>query len=205
MSIGILRHHSIAARSRVGFAGYCVDDWHADHVIVEAWLDGRWQRFDPEIEAALPDLAAPLDIGHCEVDSAGFVTAAQVWSAYRSGDLDPLTYGVSPALPLFAGERFIFDEVIYEIAHRFGDELLLWDGWGRIGEPGTPVSDEDAAWIDPIAALLLAADAGDLEAELELLRRYREDGGLHPGPTITRASPWGEELVEVDLLTRSHS
>ncbi len=110
---------------------------------------------------------------------------------------------MSPALPLFAGERFIFDEVIYEIAHRLGDELLLWDGWGRIGEPGVPVSDEDAEWIDPIAALLLAADAGDLEAEGELLHRYRDDDGLHPGPRIMRASPWGEDLVDVDLLTRS--
>ena len=28
----------------------------------------------------------------------------------------------------------MFNEVIYEVAHRFGDELLLWDVWGRSGD-----------------------------------------------------------------------
>ena len=197
--VGALRSHGIPARSRVGYAGYIFDGWHFDHVIVEAWIDERWQRFDPEIAEALPRLPNPLDIGHCDIDSGGFVTAAQVWVAYRHDGLDPSTYGVDPSLPMFAGERFIFDEVIYEVAHRFGDELLLWDGWGRIGEPAEPVSDEDAAWIDGVAALLLAADRGDAVAEQELLAQYRTDDGLRPGPVITQASPYGDPLIEVDL------
>lgn len=200
--VGVLRQHGIAARSRVGFAGYFVDGWHHDHVIVEAWLADRWQRFDPEVEAPTPALASPQDMEWDQLDGTGFVTAAQVWSAYRSGDLDPSTYGVDPDIPLFAGPRFIFDEVIYEVAHRFGDELLLWDGWGRIGEPGSTVSDEDASWLDPVAELLLAADAGDVEAEHRLLARYRHDDGLHPGPTIQQASPYGKPPIMVDLTTR---
>jgi len=200
--VGVLRQHGIPARSRVGFAGYFLDTWHHDHVVVEAWIDGRWQRFDAEIEAPTPALPTPLDMGTAPIGGTGFVTAAQAWSAYRSGDLDVDTYGVDPDLPLFAGPRFVFDEVIYEVAHRFGDELLLWDGWGRIGEPGTPVSDEDAAWIDPIAELLLAADAGDEEAERRLLARYREDDGLHPGPTIQQASPSGKPPITVELAAR---
>lgn len=47
---GALRARWIAARSRVGFAGYFVDGWHHDHVIVEAWLDDRWVRFDSELD-----------------------------------------------------------------------------------------------------------------------------------------------------------
>ena len=89
--------------------------------------------------------------------------------------------------------------MIYEVAHRFGDELLLWDAWGRIGEPGSPVSDEDARWLDDVAALLLAADAGDLDAEHHLLAKYRGDGGLHPGPTVLQASPFGHDPHPVTL------
>lgn len=197
--LGVLRSHGVPARSRVGFAGYFVDGWHHDHVIVEAWLDGRWQRFDSEVEDPLPLLTTPMDIGHCEGTSAGFVTAAQVWLGYRQGEIDPETYGVDPSIPVLRGERFIFDEVIYEVAHRFGDELLLWDSWGRIGEPGEPVSDSDAAWIDKVAKLLLASDEGDNAAELELLNRYRSDDGLRPGPVILQASPYGDPPIEAKL------
>jgi hypothetical protein len=122
-----------------------------------------------------------------------------VWCGYRRGEIDPETYGVDPTMPVFRGERFVFDQVIYEVAHRFGDELLLWDGWGRIGVPGSTVSDADGRWLDDIAGLLLAADDGDEAAEHRLLERYRNDSGLHPGPTIVQASPWGDAPIEVSL------
>jgi hypothetical protein len=197
--IGALRSHGIPARSRVGFAGYFEDGWHHDHVIVEAFIDGRWRRFDSEIDAPRPALPSPMDIEHCNLDSTGFVTAAQVWLGYRRGDIDADTYGVDPNVPVFRGERFTFGEVIYEAAHRFGDELLLWDTWGRMGEPGSPVDESDAQWIDNIARLLLAADEGDESAERRLLQRYQDDDGLHPGTTVMQASPYGDPPIEVPL------
>lgn len=197
--VGVLRSHGIPARSLVGFAGYFADGWHHDHVIVEVHIDGRWQRFDAEIEAPLAGLPTPMDMGHCPTTSRGFVTAAQVWVDYRYGELDLETYGVGPEVPGLRGPRFAFDQVIIEVAHRFGDELLLWDGWGRIGAPEETVSEEDAAWLDPIADLLLAAESGDAHAERALLQRYRADAGLHPGPTIIQASPYGHPPIEVEL------
>lgn len=200
LCVAALRTHGVPARSRIGYAGYFHDGWHADHVVVEAWLDGRWRRFDPEIGEGFAALPTPMDIPTAELGSSGFVTAAQVWVGHRAGAIDADRYGVDPANTLLRGERYVFDEVIYEIAHRFGDELLLWDGWGRIGIPGTPVTEEDAAWIDEIAALLLAADAGDLDAEQRLLERYRNDPGLHPGAEIVQASPYGDPPVTVSLI-----
>ena len=200
--VGVLRSQGIPARSRVGFAGYFLDGWHHDHVIVEAWLGGRWQRFDSEVEAPNPALPSPMDIEPCEAGGTGFVTAAQAWLGYRNGDIDPEIYGVDPSVPLIRGERFVFDEVIYEVAHRFGDELLLWDAWGRIGEPGQPVAEDDAAWIDEVATLLVAADSGDIVAEQKLLDRYRADAGLHPGPVAIQASPYGDPPIEVKLDRR---
>lgn len=200
--VGVLRSHGIPARSRVGYAGYFINGWHHDHVVVEAQLDGRWRRFDSEVDAPRPTVPSPMDMDRGTLDGTGFVTAAEVWNGHRQGDIDATTYGVDPDLPLFSGPRFVFDQVIYEVAHRFGDELLLWDGWGRIGEPGTPVSDEDAAWIDGIADLLIEADRGDEAAEQRLLERYRSDPGLHPGSTIAQGSPFGEPLIEVVLDRR---
>jgi hypothetical protein len=199
LCVATLRQHGVPARSRVGFAGYFVDGWHHDHVIVEAEIDGRWRRFDSEVEQALPGLAEPMDFAFDAPGGRGFVTAAAAWIAFRRGDLDVSNHGVDPAMPLFSGDRFVFDEVIYEVAHRFGDELLLWDSWGRIGAPGSAVSEEDATWMDEVASMLPAADAGDLEVEQRLLERYRSDPGLHPGSTVMQHSPFGDDSLEVEL------
>jgi len=197
--VATLRSHGVAARSRVGFAGYFVEGWHHDHVVVEAWLEGRWRRFDSEMDEPPARLPTPMDIAFEAPGGSGFVTAARVWTAYRRGDVDSDTYGVDPDVPVLRGPRFVFNEVIYEVAHRFGAELLLWDVWGRMGEPGTPVSEDDARWLDDVAALLLDSDDGDLHAERRLLAKYRSDDGLHPGPTIVQASPYGDDPFHVAL------
>jgi len=57
--------------------------------------------------------------------------------------------------------------VVFEVTHRFGDELLLWDSRGATDGGG------DRELIDEIAALLMRADAGDEAAETALARRYR--------------------------------
>lgn len=201
--VSVLRSNGIPARSRVGYAGYFLETWNHDHVIVEAWIDDRWRRFDPEIEAPILDLATPLDIGTCDVGSRGFVSAAQVWDAFRHGHLDVDNYGVSNELAILRGERFVFDQVIYEVAHRFGDELLLWDSWGHIGAPDAPVEASDAKWADGVARFLLAADDGDLDAERALLGQYRIDDGLRPGPTVRQMSPFGDATVVIDLASRA--
>ncbi len=198
--VGALRANGVPARSRVGFGGYFVDGWHHDHVVVEAWIGERWRRFDPEMEQPRPGLPRPMDMAPGDVDGAGFVTAAQAWAAYRAGRIDADTFGVGPEVPGLRGERFLFDEVIIEVAHRFGDELLLWDAWGRIGLPDEPVSAADAQWLDPVAELLLHSDDSPSSgAEAQLLARYRTDDGLHPGPTIVQASPYGDPPAEVVL------
>ncbi|SDJ28213.1 Transglutaminase-like superfamily protein [Frankineae bacterium MT45] len=197
--VAALREHGIPARSRVGFAGYFIEGWHHDHVIVEAWLEGRWRRFDPEIDAPMAGLSTPMEMQWDTAHGPGFATAARAWTLHRSGEIDAETYGVDPSVPVVRGERFLFNEIINEVAHRFGDELLLWDGWGRIQAPVDPVGAEDATWADGIATLLLAADSGDLEAEQALFDQYRADPGLHPGRSVLQASPFGDDLTRVAL------
>jgi hypothetical protein len=195
-AVGVLRQHGIAARSRVGFAGYFAPDWHHDHVVPEFWDGSRWRRFDPEVppgSGMLPD-PSDLEIGA----GAPFQTAAEVYRRMRVGELDPSTYGVAPGNP-FSGESFVVGEVFYELAHRYGDEVLLWDGWGAVPGPDGPVDPQVMALVDDVAALLVAADAGDRGAEARLHRRYTDDERLHPGDAVTRYSPFGDPPVRVAL------
>ena len=188
LSVAALRAHGVPARSRVGFAGYLSrDDWHHDHVIVEAWLDGAWRRFDPEFDATP---AGPA-----------FETAAEVWLGHRRGELDVERYGVAAGLGL-GGDWFVHGYVIAEVAHRFGDELLLWDQWGAMtGDLATAPPDR-IELVDEVAGLLVQADGGDVDAERTLLARYRADDRLHPGPRLHSFSPSGARTV-VDLARRT--
>jgi hypothetical protein len=202
--VGVLRQHGVAARSRVGFAGYFTPGHHHDHVVVEVWrasasgTTGRWVRFDTEVDGPRDALPDPLDITAGR--GAPFETAAEVWRGYRAGELDPGNYAIEPGSPI-GGPWFIHNYVLLEVAHRFGDELLLWDSWGAMVEDGADPL-EDPALVDEVAALLVAADAGDKAAERELFRRYVDDPRLHPGSSVLRFSPLGEAPPVVEELTR---
>ncbi len=195
LSVAILRQHGIPARSRIGFADYFVDGWHHDHVIPEVWLGGRWVRFDPEVEEPGGRLDNPRNIPA----GKGFHTAAEVWRGYRAGTLDVQTYGVDQSLPVARGGWFVRNYVVLEIAHRFGDELLLWDNWGTMSGPGSEAQDVDL--VDAVAAQLVAADNGDLDAEQHLLDLYRADARLHPGDTVLRVDLPGDEMVRESLTS----
>lgn len=197
--VGVLRQHGMAARTRVGFAGYFESGFHHDHVVVETRQGERWVRFDPEIAEPLDGLNTPLDmpVG----PESPFLTAAETWLEYRADRLDPDRFGVAPGIFL-RGPWFIQNYVLMELAHRSGDELLLWDGWGAMSTPDGPTPDE-AALADVVAALLVAADRGDAEAEGELSLRYAEDARLHPGDYVVRQSPYGDPPVRERIGRRT--
>jgi hypothetical protein len=189
--VAALRQHGIPARSRVGFAGYLMDDFFADHVVVESWTGSRWRRFDPEQSPDRDDFDM-LDMP--TGPDTPFVTAAEVWREARAGRVDPRRYGIYPGSPI-GGMRFIRDYVIRELAHRERDELLLWDQWGAMTEPVESTLD----LIDGIAALLVAADTGDERADAALAARYARDDGLNPRSRVTQLSPYGLDPVDVQL------
>ncbi|MDQ6697120.1 MAG: transglutaminase-like domain-containing protein [Actinomycetota bacterium] len=199
LAVSALRHHGIAARDRVGFATYLSPTWNPDHVIVEAWLNGRWQRFDPEFAEPLPRLADPTDIPGGR--NSPFLTAAHVWLGHRAGSVDVTRFGVGEGVGI-GGDWFVFGYVIAEAAHRFGDELLLWDTWGAMSSDLNLVPPDDLALVDEVAQLLVLADEGDLRAERALLDRYHHDPRLHPGTRIRSRSPYGG-VTDVDLAART--
>lgn len=196
LAVAVLRQHGVPARSRVGFADYFEPGWHHDHVVAEMHDGRRWRRFDPALGPGYEHLPDPTDLAVGR--GTGFTTAAEAYRALRAGALDAATFGVAPGHPL-SGERFVHAELFWELAHRYGDELLLWDGWGAIPPPGERADAELLALLDEVAAQLVAADAGDLRAERALYERYVRDDRLHPGPVVMRFSPVGEGPVPVAL------
>jgi hypothetical protein len=186
LTVAALRHQGVPARSRIGFADYLVPQAHIDHVITEYRDGNRWIAIDTD-----------LDLADVRLGPGGLRTAAQVWSGYRRGEVDVEDFGVGGD-PELRGAWFVRNYVIYEVAHRRGDELLLWDLWGDV----TRDLDGDLGLIDEVADLLQSADAGDKSAERKLVDRYAEDPRLHPGDRVRCATPGGR-VTEVDLRRRS--
>jgi len=185
LTVAALRHKGIPARSRIGFADYLDPGWHYDHVITEYWDGLRWVGMDSQVDK------------YVSLAPGGLRTAAQVWVAYRHGEIDVETFGVAPALADLRGAWFVRNYVIYELAHRRGEELLLWDLWGDMSRE----LPDDLSLIDEVADLLQAADAGDDAAETRLAMLYTSRSELRPGPQIRCLSPVGAE-VTVDLEKR---
>jgi hypothetical protein len=199
VAVAALRHHGLPARSRVGFASYLSPTWHHDHVVAETWSNGRWRRFDPEFESPQSRLEDPSDLPRGP--NSPFLTAAQVWRGHREGSLDVTHFGVDEGVGL-DGEWFVHSYVIREVAHRFGDELLLWDVWGAMHSDLAQAPSADLTLIDEIADSLVRADDGDLSAERALLSRYHEDDRLHPRSNVQSWSPYGDRY-DVDLAARA--
>lgn len=194
LTVAALREQGIPARGRVGFAGYLGEGFHYDHVIVERWDGSRWVRSDAQLEPswfAFDTCDLPRD------GLAGFATAAEVWGAIRRGEVDPRAFGVFPESPV-SGLAFVFDYVIRDVAHLNGDELLLWDVWGGM-RFGGEVTEADATWMDELARLVDAVDAGRVGAPAELVARYASDPRLAPRGSVRQASPFGVPEREVDL------
>ncbi|ROS23021.1 transglutaminase-like domain-containing protein [Cellulomonas sp. PhB150] len=208
VGLGVLRQHGIPARSRVGFAGYFDPGFHNDHVVVEHWDGSRWVRFDAELGTVGFDFdTRDLPQG----PRAPFETAAEVWVAGRGGNLDASSYGVDRGMPWLCGMGFVRGYVFLELAHRQGDELLLWDEFGAraaglpadvspVGAVRDEVEADDLA--DEIAVLLVQADAGDEDAEAELAARYETDPRLNPRAGLVALTPH-DRVGDVDLATRT--
>ena len=187
--VGALRQRGVPARNRIGFAHYFTPGWAGDHVIVELWHQGRWRRADPELGPTSAFDVHDIPLG----ERAPFETAAEAWLAWRSGGRDLSTYGLEADPANFSGPSFVRSYVVFEVAHRYGDEMLLWDGWGATEEAPEP------GLIDEVAQLLVHADAGDDSAEDDLWHLYQEDDRLHPGNQVMTYSPYGLPPRRTDL------
>lgn len=193
--VSILRHKGIPARSRVGFGNYFAEDFNPDHVVAEYWNGDRWVMIDAQMDPAEPKYT--FDVS--DMPAGPFLSAAEVWRGYRSGELDGDLYGAdpNPDAPLkLHGGWFIRNYVHYQLAHLNGDELLLWDNWGTMSDT---LDGADVELTDRIAELMVASDNGDDAAAKEVNELYRTDPELTFAGRSFVTSPAGGEFAWKDL------
>ncbi|TCC34208.1 transglutaminase-like domain-containing protein [Kribbella speibonae] len=193
--VSALRHKGIPARSRVGFGNYFAEDFNPDHVVAEYWNGDRWVMIDAQMDPAEPKYT--FDVS--DMPAGPFLSAAEVWRGYRSGELDGDLYGAdpNPDAPLkLHGGWFIRNYVHYQLAHLNGDELLLWDNWGTMSDT---LDGADVELTDRIAELMVASDNGDDAAAKEVNELYRTDPELTFAGRSFVTSPAGGEFAWKDL------
>jgi hypothetical protein len=193
--VSMLRHKGIPARSRVGFGNYFTEGFSHDHVVAEYWNGDRWVMIDAEMDPADPRFT--FDVA--DMPAGPFLSAAEVWRGYRSGELNGDLFGAdpNPDAPLkLHGGWFIRTYVHYQLAHLNGDELLLWDNWGSMSDM---LEGADVELTDRIADLMVASDNGDDAATKEVNELYRTDPGLTYAGRAFVTSPAGGPFAWKDL------
>lgn len=169
-----LRAQGVAARVRCGFSNYFDGDKWFDHWVTEWWDGERWVREDTQIDD-LQSQAVGLAFDPYDQPQGPFLAGTEAWRAARAGEVDPERFGI---LDMW-GLAFIGGNVILDLACLNKVEMLPWDGWGMVTGPFDPVSDEDAAVFDDVAAVVATGDITAIRA------RYDNDDRLRVPPKIT--------------------
>lgn len=177
LTVAFLRSQGIPARARCGFGSYFVPGQLEDHWIAEYWDDaaGRWTMVDAQLDATWRAMIGfegdPLQITRVE-----FVTAGHAWRAWRRGDLDAGTCGLTAIDE--HGAHWIAGNLRLDLAALNKVEMLPWDVWGAGWEPGVEPTGELLECFDSAAALTTDPDArlSELRSRYETDDRLRMDG-----------------------------
>ncbi|WP_319023939.1 transglutaminase-like domain-containing protein [Vibrio navarrensis] len=153
----LLRAQAIPARLRCGFADYLRANKWEDHWICEYWHseEKRWIKLDAQLDTVHQQILQ-FDFNPLDVPSKRFVTAGEMWQAFRRGDIDAKRCGIMQ----FRGAPYIKANVIRDLFALSCIELLAWDcGWGIIAQPMQPVNDQEE-WLllDELAQVSAISD-----------------------------------------------
>lgn len=177
LTVTMLRSAGVPARARCGFGAYFRPGWLEDHWVAEYWdpTVEAWRMADAQLDAAwramIEFTGDPLAITSTE-----FVTAGHAWQAWRRGDLDAGTCGLSSIGE--HGAHWIAHNLRLDLASLNKVEMLPWDVWGAGWEPGEQPTEAVLDLFDRAAALTVDPDSrfADLCAMYDSDRSLRMDG-----------------------------
>jgi excinuclease ABC subunit A len=168
----MLRHQSVPARVRVGFAGYYRSETprYWDHRIAEYWNErlNRWVFVDAMTEEPILErLRFKIDPLNIDISSQ-FLLAGDVWQRCRAGKANPQEFGDSP-------DDLGFPPIRYALLHDFDyldkNELMGFDAWhSLIDKPENEVTEEEKALLDEIAKMTYHVDS-DFKGLRELYQK----------------------------------
>jgi hypothetical protein len=154
LATALLRRQGIPARSRCGFGLY-FDGTPVDHWVVEYWDDAAgWRLGDAQMDA-VQTAALKLGFDPLDVPRDAFLVAGEAWRRCRSGEADPDQFGIMDMHGLW----FVAGNLVRDLAALNNMEMLPWDVWGLMWEPGQKPGAETLAKLDRIAPLTLTPDA----------------------------------------------
>jgi hypothetical protein len=154
--VAFLRRKGVPARARCGFASYFEPGKHGDHWVSEYWNRGerRWVLVDEQLDELQRNIVKP-DFDTLDVPRDRFLVAGDAWRLCRSGEADPLTFGVG-GTDLW-GLTEVMGDVFQDLAALQKIELLPW-GWYGLAKDGDAWEGE-LELIDRLATLSTVADA----------------------------------------------
>ena len=158
MTVAFLRAAGVPARARCGFGAYFRPGWLEDHWVAEHWdsSDRCWRMVDAQLDATWRE-----KIGFTEdplsITGEQFVTAGHAWQAWRRGELDASTCGLSSIGE--HGSHWIAGNLRLDLAALNKVEMLPWDVWGEGWEPGGEPTSRQLDLFDAVAALTVEPDS----------------------------------------------
>jgi Transglutaminase-like superfamily len=201
--LAIARQHGIAARARVGFAGYFAPGWWVDHVVAEVWDAGqrRWRLVDPELGEGHTDPADGAPVDPEDIPGSKFLAGPQAWQQCRAGNTAAERFLVDPALdiPATKGWPYLRHNLVLDLAALNRHEMLLWDYWGLDGaldEAGAEPSPAQLAVLDGAASVTGASGAPQ-----EVIQRLYEDEHFRVPDVVTSYSPAADGPLRIAVAT----
>lgn len=177
LAVAMLRANGIPARSRCGFGAYFSPGKFEDHWVAEYWDGNAWKLMDAQIDTSQCAILH-LDMNLQDVPRDKFLIAGDAWQQCRSGRADENKFGIFDMRGLW----FIAGNLIRDVAALNDMEMLPWDVWGAMTEPGEPISPETIALLDRAAAL-----TADPDENFGALRMLYEDPRLKVPSTVFNA------------------
>ncbi|HLY78382.1 MAG TPA: transglutaminase-like domain-containing protein, partial [Caulobacteraceae bacterium] len=178
LATALLRRQGVPARARCGFGLY-FDGTPVDHWVVEYWdaAASAWRLGDAQLDAvqlgALKPRFDPLDVPRDQ-----FLVGGEAWRRCRAGEADPMSFGILDMHGLW----FVAGNLVRDIAALNNMEMLPWDVWGVMPQPGETPSGDVLTRLDDAAAISLSPDA-----HFEQLRGLYADTGWRVPAGVTNA------------------
>jgi hypothetical protein len=178
-TIGVCRHYTLllvamlrakgyAARSRCGFGTYFENGKFLDHWVGEYWNEDqkRWVMVDAQMDDVQRKVFG-IDFDPMDVPRDRFLIAGDAWTLCRAGKGDPGAFGIMDMW----GCWFIAGNVVRDIAALNKMEMLPWDVWGEMPQPGSELNAAQFKRFDGLAAMTRDPD----KHFDELVSAYKSD------------------------------
>jgi hypothetical protein len=153
MLCSMLRHRSIPARVRCGFATYLNTGPHEDHWICEYWSTVGWVRTDAQLDGVHQDQLG-IDFNCADLPNGTFLSGAEAWMRTRAAVAAPDDFGHGDAKGLW----FLRVNLCRDLFALTNQHVSAWDTWRNSTAYTKVLSDADAAFGDRLARAIVGAE-----------------------------------------------